>query len=126
MMSTQVAYDAPLMDADAAVAALRAQPQEVRFEERAPPRLRLVAADGSTTTWTGEATAEARYGGEGEPVFMDVAPQRIDCKHPMMPDYKCLRVCENSSDDSGGRTPPGDREALYGEKNGSREGREKQ
>src|SRR3546814_9280907 len=31
MMSTQMACDAPLMDADAAIAALLAQPQEVRF-----------------------------------------------------------------------------------------------
>src|SRR5690606_6301574 len=50
MMSTQMACDAPLMDADAAIAALLAQPQEVHFEEGTPPRLRLVAADGSTTT----------------------------------------------------------------------------
>src|SRR3546814_9213459 len=68
------------MEADAAIAALLAQPQEVRFEESAPPRLRLVVADGSTTTWTGEATAQTRYGGEGETVFMEVAPQRIDCR----------------------------------------------
>src|SRR3546814_5689894 len=76
MMSTQMACDAPLMEADAAIAALLAQPQEVHFEERTPPRLRLVAADGSTTAWTGEATAQTRYGGEGETVFMEIASNR--------------------------------------------------
>lgn len=115
MMSTQMACDAPLMDADAAIAALLAQPQEVHFEEGTPPRLRLVAADGSTTTWSGEATAEARHGGEGETVFMEVAPRRIDCNHPMIPDHQCLQVREIRYDDSGVKQPPGEWEAFYGE-----------
>ena len=115
MMSTQMACDAPLMDADAAIAALLAQAQEVHFEEGTPPRLRLVADDGSTTIWTGEATAEARYGGEGETVFMEVAPQRIDCNHPTMPDYKCLQVREIRYDEAGVKQPPGEWEAFYGD-----------
>src|SRR3546814_7094558 len=106
------------MEADAAIAALLAQPQEVRFEESAPPRLRLVAADGSTTTWTGEATAQTRYGCAGETVFMEVAPQRIDCNHPMMPDYKCLQVRDIRYDDSGVKQPPGEWEAFYGDLEG--------
>src|SRR3546814_13236510 len=69
----------------------------------------------SSDLWTGEATAEARYGGEGETVFMEVAPQRIDCNHPMMPDYKCLQVREIRYDDSGVKQPPGEWEAFYGD-----------
>src|SRR5690606_37445852 len=115
MMSTQMACDAPLMDADAAIAALLAQAQEVHFEQGTPPRLRLVAEDGSTTTWSGEATAEARYGGEGATVFMEVAPRRIDCNHPMIPDHQCLRVREIRYDDSGVKQPPGEWEAFYSE-----------
>src|SRR3546814_19103413 len=110
-----MACDAPLMEADAAIAALLAQPQEVHFEERTPPRLRLVAADGSTTAWTGEATAQTRYGGEDATVFMEIAPQRIDCNHPMMPAYKCLPVRDIRYDDSGEKQPPGEWAALYGE-----------
>src|SRR3546814_20156184 len=86
MMSTQMACDAPLMEADAAIAALLAQPQEVRFEESAPPRLRLVAADGSPTTWTGEAPATTLHAGEGATGVMEVAPHRVDCNHPMPPE----------------------------------------
>src|SRR5690606_6339171 len=84
-------------------------------EEGTPPRLRLVAADGSTTAWTGEATAETRYGGAGETVFMEIAPQRIDCHHPMIPDDTCLQVREIRYDDSGAKQPPGEWEALYGD-----------
>src|SRR3546814_9883584 len=47
MMSTQLACDAPLMDADAAIAASLAQPQDVRFEDSPPLSLRLLAAAGS-------------------------------------------------------------------------------
>src|SRR3546814_12387557 len=114
-MTTQRACGAPRKDADAAIAARLAQPQEVPCEEGGPPRLRLVAADGSTTTWTGEATAQSRYGGEGETVFMEIAPQRIDCNHPMMPDYKSLQVREIRYDDSGVKQPPGDWEAFSGD-----------
>src|SRR5690606_38693936 len=115
MMSTQMACDAPLMDADAAIAALLAQPQEVRVDQGTPPRLQLVAADGSTTAWIGEATAQTRYGGEGETVFMEVAPQRIACSHPLMPDHKCLQVREIRYDANGVKQPPGEWEAFYGD-----------
>jgi len=115
MVSTQMACDAPLMQADAAIAALLAQPQQWQVEESAPPRLRLVAADGSTSVWAGEPTAETRYGGEGETVFMEVAPRRIDCHHPMIPDDKCLQVREIRYDDQGIKQPPGEWEAFYGD-----------
>jgi len=115
MMSTQMACDAPLMQADAAIAALLAQPQQWQVEDSAPPRLRLVAADGSTSVWAGEPTAETRYGGEGETVFMEIAPQRIDCHHPMIPDHKCLQVREIRYDDQGIKQPPGEWEAFYGD-----------
>src|SRR3546814_2451211 len=46
---------------------------------------------------------------------MEVAPQRIDCNHPMMPDYKCLQVREIRYDDSGVKQPPGEWEAFSGD-----------
>src|SRR3546814_18486786 len=46
---------------------------------------------------------------------MEVAPQRIDCNHPMMPDYKCLQVRDIRYDDSGVKQPPGEWEAFYGD-----------
>lgn len=115
LMSTQMACDAPLMDADTAVAKLLARPLQWRIEESAPPRLRLVAADGSSTTWIGEATAQTRYGSPGETVFMEVAPQRIACSHPLIPDYQCLQVREIRYDASGVKQPPGQWQAFYGD-----------
>jgi len=115
LAATMKACAAPLMQADEAIGKWLAQPLQWRVEESLPPRLRLVAADGSSTTWTGEATAETRYGGAGETVFMEVAPQRIDCHHPMMPDYKCLQVREIRYDDSGVKQPPGEWQAFYGD-----------
>jgi heat shock protein HslJ len=115
LMSTQKACAAPLMDADHAVGKLLAQPLQWRVEAGSPPRLHLVSADGSTTAWTGEATAEARYGGPGETVFMEVAPRRIACSHPMIPDYKCLQVREIRYDANGVKQPPGEWQAFYGD-----------
>src|SRR3546814_20027927 len=100
MMSTQMACDAPLMDADAAIAALLAQPQEVRFAESAPPRLRLVAAAGSTTTWTGDATAPPRSGGEGGTVFMQHAPPRIALNTTLRPEAKPLQAPDTRDDET--------------------------
>ena len=115
LVSTQMACAAPLMQADAAIAALLAQPQRWQLEESAPPRLRLVAADGSTSVWAGEPTAETRYGGKGETVFMEVAPQRVDCHHPMIPDHQCLQVRGIRYDDKGVKQAPGEWEAFYGD-----------
>lgn len=116
LAATMKACAAPLMDADAAIGKLLAQPLQWRVEQGTAPRLQLVAADGSsTTTWIGEASAETRYGGPGETVFMEVAPQRIACSHPMMPDYKCLQVREIRYDDNGVKQPPGEWQAFYGD-----------
>src|SRR3546814_9793110 len=56
--------------------------------------LTLTAADGQALTFTGQPTAETRYGGPGETVFLEVAPQTVPCQHPLMPDKTCLQVRE--------------------------------
>src|SRR5690606_9600260 len=90
------------------------QPLRVRVEESAPPRLHLVSASGERSSWVGEASAQTRYGGPGERVFLEVAPQRVACSHPMMPDHRCLRVREIRYDENGiKQSPPGDWQLLY-------------
>lgn len=58
------------------------------------PLLVLAAASGQTLTFAGQPTAETRYGGPGETVFLEVAPQTVPCQHPLIPDTTCLQVRE--------------------------------
>lgn len=114
LQSTLMGCDAPLMAADEAIRELLSKPQQARVEESAPPRLQLVSASGEKTSWIGEATAETRYGGPGETVFLEVAPQRVACNHPLIPNHRCLQVREIRYADSGVKqSPPGEWQPLY-------------
>ena len=73
----------------------------------------LTTAGGDRLTFTGVPTADTRFGGPGERVFLEVAAQRVACHHPMMPDYQCLHVREISYDDQGLKTGTGDWQFLY-------------
>lgn len=114
LQSTLMACDAPLMAADRAIGELLAKPQQARVEESAPPRLRLESGSGEKSSWIGEATAETRYGGTGETVFLEVAPQRVACNHPLIPNHQCLQVREIRYADNGVKqSPPGEWQPLY-------------
>lgn len=114
LQSTLMACDAPLMAADKAIGELLSKPQQARVEESAPPRLRLESASGEKSSWIGEATAETRYGGPGETVFLEVAPQRVACNHPLIPNHQCLQVREIRYADNGVKqSPPGEWQPLY-------------
>lgn len=115
LASTRMACDEPLMRVDRAVAELLSgAPLQLRLESGTPPRLVLQAADGTESTWTGEPTAETRYGGPGDRMFLEVAPRRIDCNHPLIPDHQCLQVREVQYDPSGIRQPTsGEWQPLY-------------
>lgn len=64
----------------------------------------LTTASGDALTFTGEPTAETRYGGPGETVFLEVAAQTQACSHPLIPDKQCLQVRELKYDDKGIKT----------------------
>ena len=114
LQSTLMACDEPLMKADKAVSDLLAKPLEARVEESAPPRLRLVAEGGEQSLWAGEATAETRYGGPGETVFLEIAPKRVACNHPLIPNHSCLQAREIRYADNGVKqSPPGEWQPLY-------------
>ncbi|PBJ84121.1 hypothetical protein CMZ84_06650 [Lysobacteraceae bacterium NML93-0399] len=72
---------------------------------REPMRLTLTLENGDVLEFSGRQTPAARYGGEGETLFLEVAPQRVDCNHPLMPDHRCLQVREVQYDDEGLRSP---------------------
>lgn len=114
LQSTLMACDEPLMKADRAVSDLLAKPLEARVEESAPPRLRLIADNGEQSAWVGEATPETRYGGPGKTVFLEVAPKRVACNHPLIPNRQCLQVREIRYADNGVKqSPPGEWQPLY-------------
>ena len=66
--------------------------------------LTLTTPSGDVLTFTGEPTAEARYGGPGETVFLEVSAQTKPCSHPLIADKQCLQVRELKYDDKGIKT----------------------
>jgi heat shock protein HslJ len=68
------------------------------------PTLALTGGNGDTLTFKGEPTAETRYGGNGETLFLEVAAQTKPCSHPLIPDMQCLQVRKLKYDDKGIKT----------------------
>ncbi|MDR1076720.1 MAG: META and DUF4377 domain-containing protein [Xanthomonadaceae bacterium] len=68
-----------------------------------PPGIVLTTSSGDVLTLAGAPTAETRYGGEGETVFLEVGPETRPCRHPPMPDTQCLQVREIKYDDAGAK-----------------------
>ncbi len=64
-------------------------------------QLTLANAAGDRLVFAGTPTAEARYGGPGERVFLEVAAETKPCSHPLMPNMQCLQVREIKYDDKG-------------------------
>lgn len=69
----------------------------------AQPELTLTAERGGRLTFGGSPTAATRYGGKGETVFLEIAPQDKPCPAPAAPDGECLEVRELHYDAAGRR-----------------------
>lgn len=63
--------------------------------------LTLRNARGDVLVFAPEPTAETRYGGEGETVFIEVAAQTKPCPHPLIRDKQCLQTRQLRYDDNG-------------------------
>ena len=114
LVQTQMACAQPLMDQDAAIGRLLEGELALATRDSDPPGLELTAADGSRLAFTGAPTADTRYGGPGERMFLEVASQRVDCNHPLIPDMQCLRVRELFFDQAGLKAgEPGEWQPLY-------------
>lgn len=96
--------DDRLMRFDAAAAKALHGQQTWSLREMDPPTLTLTNPAGDVLVFAGERTAETRYGGPGETVFLEVAAQTTPCHHPLIPDKQCLQVRELRYDDRGIRT----------------------
>ncbi|MGE8320273.1 MAG: DUF4377 domain-containing protein [Comamonas sp.] len=79
------------------------------------PRLELRLADGSTWHLAGKPTDETQYGGKPERIFLEVAPQRVACSHPLMPNHQCLQVRTVQYADNGTKKSVGEWSAFYDE-----------
>ncbi|HET7126272.1 MAG TPA: DUF4377 domain-containing protein, partial [Lysobacter sp.] len=78
------------------------------------PTLVLATASGDRLVFAGEPTADTRYGGPGETVYLEVAAQTRPCSHPLIPDKQCLQVREVKYDDNGLKVgTPGAFENFY-------------
>lgn len=77
-------------------------------------QLALTTATGDKLLFAGNPTAETRYGGAGERVFLEVASETKPCSHPLIPDKQCLQVREIRYDDKGLKVgTPGEFEHFY-------------
>lgn len=78
------------------------------------PQLRLATEAGDTLDFAGVPTAETRYGGAGETLFLEVDPQTQPCAHPLIRDKRCLKVRERRYDANGvAAGDPGEWQLLY-------------
>lgn len=80
-----------------------------------PPSLTLHFKDGSQWVLNGIPTAKTKYGSTGETIFLEVAAQRVPCAHPLIPDYKCLKVRTVNYDTAGLKQGHGEWEFFYDE-----------
>lgn len=116
LAQTQMACaDGRLMDADAAITARLQGELQAGIAAGATPRLQLLAANGDKLVFDGTATPQTRHGSEGTTVFLEVAPQRVPCPHPLIRDMRCLQVRERAYADNGTLASQGEWQPLYQE-----------
>ena len=100
MMSTRMACPEPLMQADATLSRLLAEPLELVPVGGAQPTLVMLTADGEALMLQGELTPEARFG-PPTTLFLEVAEQTVACEGSPRGDGTCLQVRERIFDEQG-------------------------
>ena len=115
MAQTMMACADPALSAlDGAISQrLQGQPRiQIRHDGDAPA-LSLATDNGDKLTFTGDPTAETRYGGEGETVFLEVAAETRPCSHPLIPNKQCLQVRERKYGANGVVESSGEWQPFY-------------
>jgi len=108
--------DARLAAVDPAISQRLESSPRIALQSGEVPRLSLTTDGGDTLRFEGQPTAETRYGGPGERVFLEVAAQRVPCSHPLIPDMQCLQMRERRYDEQGLQSgEPGEWQPLYQE-----------
>ncbi len=113
--ATMMACLPPLMQADAAIGQLLSGNLGATIAAEGEAKtLTLRPADGSTLVFAGQPTAETRFGGPGQIAFLEIAPQRVACQHPLIPNRQCLQVRDRKFDAQGLQVgEPGEWRLLY-------------
>jgi len=107
LAATMKACEAPLMEADAALSAALSAPVGVEAAGGSTPSLRLSTTARQRLTFSGQPTLRSLYG-VPKRLFLEVAPQTVDCTLPSGASGRCLQVREVRFDDKGLRqNPPG-------------------
>ncbi len=78
------------------------------------PRVLLRFADSSEWELLGKPTPETRYGSAGERLFLEVAPLKVACNHPLMRNLTCLRVRDVHYAENGVKTSVGEWRIFQG------------
>lgn len=79
-----------------------------------PIRMQLTFSDGVRWELMGSPTPETRYGSAGERMFLEVAPEKVACNHPLMRDAKCLKVRDIAFDSKGIKRVTGEWRIMQG------------
>ena len=73
----------------------------LRMAGGAIAQIELTSGSGDVLVFGGKDTAETRYGGPGERIFLEIAADTKPCNHPLMRDQQCLQAREIKFDDKG-------------------------
>lgn len=90
LASTMIGCPPALAQRDQTLAALLEKPLTIRSQDS--DNLVLVTANGEVLNFVGVPTAETRFGGPGETVFLEIGPERKPCTHGVMANAQCLQV----------------------------------
>lgn len=114
LASTMMACtDAKLMELDRAVG--ERIEGTLKVQKLDANALTLQTANGDVLHFNAEPTAETRYGGAGETVFLEVAAQTKPCTHGVVRDAQCLQTREIHYAENGVKQgEPGAFENFYG------------
>ena len=112
--STMMACAPALMAADKSMANALAQPASWNLQPGQPSTLTLVTATQDKLVFTGTPTMESQFG-QPTRIFLEVAPQKVSCNHPLMPQAQCLQVREIQFNEQGLRVgEPGPWQVFQG------------
>lgn len=113
MASTMMACsNAALMQLEQNVALQLPKASTWKITGSTPPMLEVKFASGAAWKFKGTPTHETLYG-QSERIFLEVAPQKVACSHPLMPNAQCLQVREVKYNDQGIKQSTGQWGAYY-------------
>lgn len=113
LVGTLKACQPNLMAQEGGVKKLFSDTVRVAVNYDVPEQLVLTGKNGDTWIFAGTLTPEATYGSAGQKVFLEVAPYRESCSHPVIADFKCLKVRDLTYDTQGIKTNVGNWYYLY-------------